>query len=274
MLFEKLNKSEYSAIASVAQNEHFEISNISVDAQTLKNGGYCSSLKIVRLKDGVHNLDLVLKCPPMNPNLRKTIPFDIIFQREIYFYSEVLPQFRNLQQHTSEKFSSICRCYYTTTQNLSETLVLENLLSREFTMWNKCIPMTEDHIQLVLKEYGKFHGLSLLMKAKAPDKLMEIETRIPDIYMQIIKSCGTADTIKKLSRRVLDALIESKENYEVVKRFKNFQANIIEIMTELVRENAAGKFGVLCHGDAWCNNLLFKYEVCINFIILRVRVAR
>lgn len=266
-MLDKLNKPEHRAIETVARNERFEISDISVDAQSLKNGGFCSSLKIVRLKNGAHTLNLVLKCSPTNPQLRETIPFDVIFQREIYFYSEILPQFLKLQQHTSEKFSSAPRCYYTTNENYSEILVLENLLSQEFAMWNKCIPMTEDHIILVMKEYGKFHGLSLLMKAKAPDKLVEIETRTPDIYMKIIKSCGTADTIQKLSRRVLDALIESKENYEVVKRFKNYQENIIEIMTELVQKGSAGQFGVLCHGDAWCNNLLFKYEVCINFVI-------
>lgn len=266
MLAEKLNKSEHSTIVAVARNEHFEISDVDVNALTLKNGGFCSSLKILKLKNGAHTLDLVLKCSPTNQQLRKTIPFDVIFQREIYFYDEVLPQFMKLQHciTENEKFVSAPRCYYTTTENSSETLVLENLLSQGFTMWNKSIPMTDAHVQLVLKEYGKFHALSLLMKAKTPDKLLEIETQTPDIYMKIIKSCGTADTIQKLSRRVLDVLTESKENYEVVKRFKCYQENIIEIMTELVRENAAGKFAVLCHGDAWCNNLLFKYEVCIN----------
>lgn len=265
--FERFTELEKHIVISVVDKLKLkDIRSVVLDCETLKNGGFCSTLKIVQIYTSEQDLNLVLKLAPINAELRKTIPFDLIFARELFFYDKVLKDFSKLETkfNISDRFENIPKCYFTSDQPLSEALVLENLSSQDFLLWNKSLPMTTAHIKLVLKVYAKFHALSFAMRKHAPEVLKEISAKTEDIYMNITESCGTTKVIEKLSRRVLEHL--EVEDVELAKKFHPVQEKLIEIMKECVRSKKAREYGVLCHGDNWCNNMLFKYEVSIRYL--------
>lgn len=144
---------------------------------------------------------------------------------------------------------------------LNEIVVLENLRTQGFCHWNKKKPMNLDHVKLVLKEYGKYHALSFALKVRKPNTFEKISKNMNDIYMDIIESCGTTKTIQNLSKKVLDHLALNKKLESLVNSFRPIQESLTKIMKELVRTDPAEKYAVVCHGDNWCNNMLFKYEV-------------
>lgn len=215
--------------------------NLVVDDKSLKNAGFCSTLKTVSSND----FSVVLKSAPCAHDIRQVIPFERIFQREIYFYDIVVNVFKSLGACTF-----IPECYYTSSEPFKELLVLENLKTQGFSLWPRTKEMDVQHLELTLKEYAKLHAFSFALRRHKPEVLQEIEDNTTDIYLPIIKRCGTAETIAKLSERVWSAFGKNGGVFPVV-----------EVMERLVAKGAAGRYGVLCHGDAWCNNILFKYKV-------------
>lgn len=215
--------------------------NLEVDDKSLKNAGFCSTLKTV----SSNHFSVVLKSAPCSHDIRQVIPFERIFQREIYFYNTVVNVFKSLG---ASNFVPVC--YYTSSEPFKELLVLENLKTQGFLLWPRTKEMDAQHLELTIKEYAKLHAFSFALRRHKPEVLQEIEDNTTDIYLSIIKRCGTAETIAKLSERVWAAFGKNGCVFPVV-----------EVMERLVAKGAAGKYGVLCHGDTWCNNILFKYKV-------------
>lgn len=88
-----MNDSETEAVLSITKQKNLKLTSVSVDSETLKHGGFCSSLKIVSISDSENGktLDLIIKSAPANHDLRKSIPFDVIFEREVYVYNVFFP---------------------------------------------------------------------------------------------------------------------------------------------------------------------------------------
>lgn len=225
-----------------------EDASIQVDIEHLKNAGFCSTLKTANLNG---KFSVILKCAPTGSEIREVIPFAQIFQREIYFYDVVVQIFEKLQkEYGVVLWNCVPKCFYSSKEPSKEVLVLDNLITQEFLLWPREKQMNSEHLKIVLKGYAKLHAFSFALRMHKPEVLQEIETNTKDIYLPIIKRCGTAETIRKLSARVWKAYGVDNCNFP-----------IIEEMERLTSQGAAGRYGVLCHGDTWCNNILFKYKV-------------
>lgn len=225
---------------------------LQVDDESLKNAGFCSTLKTVSLNG---QFDVILKSAPIGNEIRELIPFGLIFQREVYFYEVVISTFKQLQKeyNIKEIWNCVPKCFSNSKEPFKECLVLENLKVQGFQLWPRGKEMDSEHVKLVLKEYSRFHAFSFALRTHKPEALKTIEDNTNDIYLPIIKKCGTADTIRKLSDRVWAAFDKNRCSFPV-----------IEIMEQLVAQGAAGQYGVLCHGDTWCNNILFNKVNCFT----------
>lgn len=223
-----------------------------VDDECLKNAGFCSTLKTVSVNNGQFNV--VLKTAPNTPKIRELIPFERIFQREVYFYQTILKFFKKQLPkkicNEDDYWDCFPTCFYASNEPFKEILMLENLQVLDFQLWPRHQQMNEQHVKLVLKEYARLHAFSFALRHNEPQVLKMIENNTTDIYLPIIKKCGTAETIKKLSERVFkEAFIGLKEG----------GFDVVGTMERLVGEQT-GDYGVVCHGDTWCNNLMFKYN--------------
>lgn len=239
---------------------------IEIKTDTGKCEGFSSVIVPVDLVSDGDCIELILKIGP-SETLRKTIPFEKVFQREAFIYDTVLPEFHRLQlQHNIPDvllFNNYPKCFKTSLDYLDEVLILENLSgSKQYKLWDKRVPMDKFHVELVLRTYAKLHSLSLVLRKTNPDKLSDIAKNTQDVYMNIIRNCGTIDIIKNLIKRTMNAL----DGEEVmVEKLGKFQEHLIEIMDDLTLVNVSGEYSVVGHGDNWTNNLLFKYEVSLFF---------
>lgn len=227
--------------------------SVEVDDESLKNAGFCSTLKAVCLNG---RFNVIIKCAPSGKKLRETIPFEKIFAREIYIYEVVFPIFKQIQREFGVEgpWESIPKCFHSSEIPFKEALVLEDLRTQGFALWARHQQMDGGHLKLVLGEYAKLHALSFALRLHKPKLLEEIKGNTEDVYLPIIKNCGTAATIRNLCGRVWKEFCGEPPNFDIV-----------DLMEGLVSKSAAGKFAVLCHGDTCCNNILFKYKVCFQF---------
>jgi hypothetical protein len=241
-----------------------DVTNISVEivGNSEKGDGFVGDIIFVHVtgigRDGsVEKYNLVLKCSKNIEMLREKMSMKNIFINEICFYNTTFPTFIRFQNErgVEQPFDSVPKCYGTFIGNNKEIIVLENLKKSGYALWDKKIPMTRKHINMVVKAYGKFHAISVAMKDQEPEK-----------YQQLIDSFKTFSengiNVKRLFGKTLEEvynLLKGELNEDILDKWGNFKGNL-ESGLEEVRENFSG-LQVITHGDCWNNNFMFHIDV-------------
>lgn len=205
-------------------------------------------------------LDLFCKSAPTNPERCKAFTTDKFFERETLMYTEILPEFLAFQKEkgllASDMFKSYPKCYLAVADKEKNEffIIMENLQSKGFEMWPKQKPMSLDHIKLIVHELGKLHGISFAVRDQKPDLFAKLR-KLEDSSMQILE-ISFIGTFNMFFDNAIE-VINCSEQRELLKYTKE---NMVKILGDSLDRDAAGRFGVVTHGDCWNNNLLFQHE--------------
>ncbi|KAL0269397.1 UNVERIFIED_CONTAM: hypothetical protein PYX00_007146 [Menopon gallinae] len=135
---------------------------------------------------------------------------------------------------------------------------------RGFVMADRKKGLDVEHCEAVLKALAKFHGLSLGMKALEPEKFFgEVANAVTECLFEPENEEWYHDYYTSATRNavsfVRECLIAPEEREKYVGRFENFvDSSFFRRMVDLVKPKEP--VAVLCHGDCWTNNILFKYS--------------
>ncbi|XP_069184328.1 uncharacterized protein [Procambarus clarkii] len=199
--------------------------------------------------------------PPLPPGEVLSAFFSSIFKKEAEFFREILPLLNAELTTRGLGCLRMAKWFYTSLNKDEEMIFLEDLRSRGFKTFDRKKGMDVAHATLVLQELAKLHAASLLLKATAPEQdLADRFTHIKVDWMNF------PENVKKHFNCMFSTyfmcsseLLHNMEGYEVAKqwlaRHKNNSIDLLEL--QLVRNS---KFDVLCHGDCWINNVLFRYN--------------
>lgn len=211
------------------------------------------NIKITDKKCG-KSLDLVCKVAPSNRNHRKETFANILFANEVHFYQKIVPVFTKFQDDKNlpkdDQFLSYPKCYATIADDDNEyyAIIMENLRSCGFAMWNKAKPTPIEHLRLVMQELGKFHGLSFAMNDQKPAIFRE-NRQIKDLWIAQRQSKSIQDMVHANLERDFNCLT-SEYHKSIANYIKN---NYIKCMDELL---ALNRFSVICHGMYNCPNFM------------------
>lgn len=212
-------------------------------------------------------LDLILKCGASSPQRRKEFRCHLLFEREIFYYDVVEPEFYNFQ---SEKglgndlfFSAYPECIQTVCDPTKEEymLVLTNLRPQGFEMLPRDIPNQIENMRMIMRNLAKFHAISFAMKDQDPARFEKFKF-IPDIIRDYFKWTST----KKMFDASYDRTIELLEDPEYLRICKDLKENVNKYLDEMYDEDKLNRFGVVNHGDCWNNNVLYHLrEVNLDY---------
>lgn len=199
-----------------------------------------------------------------------------LFHNEIAFYSTIYPEFKKYQEeHSIERvdaFVSLPKCHYAQ----DNVLILEDLREDGYEMPDRVKGLSLDQIKMVLIELAKFHGLSLGMKFKHPEKFRSLRDQISEgIFRKEYKQWyeNYYGTLTSNAIQMVTDGIPERPKY--ITKIKDFCKNFFDDFTTLVATETL--LSVLCHGDCWTNNVLFSYKsngelsqtVFIDFQLMR-----
>ncbi|CAG9762930.1 unnamed protein product [Ceutorhynchus assimilis] len=250
-------------VTRALENENLEKYELKFRGGNEKGEGYIGELTFVDVLGEKSNgeaicYSLVLKIGGKNKTMRPIVRLG--FEREVQIYAQVIPAFWKLQANFNmDLFSSIPKCYLTLLSDEQEALVLQNLKSTGFKLYNRKSVMTLDHMGLVLKLLGQWHALSFALKAKNPQQFNELTAAWKCPANEIFVNSHVGHWMNVAQEHLLYVLKESKE-LELLKKYQEKTQN--KLATNIIKEILFMEEQqiVITHGDCWNNNLMFKYQ--------------
>lgn len=259
-----------SALKRIVSDSGLQNYTIQVKSGSKVGDGFAGELTSVVIK-GVRNddhgndkeieLNLLCKLPPKNEGHRKDFMSDIVFGREIYLYTKLLPTFIDFQREKlipeADQFRAYPKCYAGLGVGKEEdhAIIMEDLRPKGFQMWNKAKPTTLDNIRLVLEQIGKFHAISFAMKDQRPDEFAEFKT-LTDILIKFVANSNIRGVFDGCFERAKSSLHDDHHK-EIISKL---QVNLEDYIFSCLDESVCADFAVIAHGDLWNNNIMYRFN--------------
>lgn len=221
---------------------------------------------IISYEDEKHKpkkFNIFVKVPPDNIQRRNQFFARPCFLREAFMYDKFLTLIADFQRTKNidpqkDGFKEHAKCYKTLTDDLQEAIFMEDLSAKDFQMYDRFAQPTLDIVKLIMRALGKFHALSFALKDQCPEKFEKFR-HIEEIFHRSDKFF--IDYINDLAKLATDVLTNDEDE-----KYRNIIQPFLEknLLSELVKELTDGfkaePYAVVCHGDCWNNNILFKFE--------------
>uniref|UniRef100_A0A336KVV2 CSON000421 protein n=1 Tax=Culicoides sonorensis TaxID=179676 RepID=A0A336KVV2_CULSO len=260
------------AALDVLLKEKFKLKEfeLAISPGSTKGDNYLGIVYRVLVKNSKPKLDkelgFIVKMPPMHPQRREQFFARPCFLREINFYDELLPVFYRFQKEKGinieiDGFHHIPTCYQTLSEEFTEALFMQDLKLDGFQMYDRCQEMTYDHALKAFETLAKFHAVSFAIKDQCPNdpaykKAMESE----DIWLARRGEKMMTEYMSGLSKRALGTL-DLKIDAKIYERVETLLSEAyLDILEQVVDGSIAEPYAIVCHGDFWTNNILYKYE--------------
>lgn len=196
-----------------------------------------------------------------------------IFLKEAEFYIKLLPQLNGVLREHELSPLAVPECHYGTLEKKRELIFLEDLRPRGFKMFDRRKGLDVAHASLVLKELARLHAASLLLQKKDPEYSKDTLLHRGWINM-------TDDGFGML--QVLEGVMDT--GIMMLKKVGGYESSITwaestksKLREIFEKQREPCKHQVICHGDAWNNNLLFKYDedgVPVEVMLIDLQMCR
>ncbi|XP_055321909.1 uncharacterized protein LOC129577979 [Sitodiplosis mosellana] len=247
----------------IIKENGFKDCSVQVKQGSNVGDGFMSELSCITLaeRNSEKKLHLVCKVAPSSKNRRKEFISDVAFTREAAFYTKLMPSFAKFQAEKNlskdDQFLAYPKCYAATIDGENEhyAIILEDLRPQEFKLWNKVKTSPIENVRLAMREIAKFHGISIAMKDQKPEEFAEFE-KYTDIFRFFFESKNMRDMVRGSYEQAV-ALLKSQDHKNIMLDLKE---NFMDYFENILNEKSANYLGVICHGDFWNNNILYRFN--------------
>ncbi|CAG9802883.1 unnamed protein product [Chironomus riparius] len=228
--------------------------------------GVIHRVQVIDKATGENKLNLIVKLPPQSLARRNEMSTSDLFRREADFYDNVYPMYKKFQEEKGidvekDGFHHIPYCYKTLIEEPYEGLYFEDLNASGFEMFDRLKEVTKEHVFLVMKSLAKMHAVFYSIKDQKRE-LIEPHTKIKDIFLTLSDRPNSPMTpwFDSLKKQALE-VINKSQNKDMIQKIENLlENNFSELLKNCLDLEKTEPYAVLCHGDCWNNNVLFKYD--------------
>lgn len=255
----------HSSLKEVADARGFEDFEYHVDCISGKGGNYISNVFRVVIRntdDNENNFSVIVKTLV---NTERQELFHELHKREVIAYTKVLREFIDVQNDLDSDVKLILpKCLYSNTETNNEVIILNDLKDKGFELDGKQAKfeyLSFEQINSAVSELAKFHALSFIIKKQVTEKYDKFTSEFQDILFQ--SHFLNKSKLKNYFFESFEMSLKLVTDKEAKKKLKRVKEVLLELLQKYMK---LGKINVLCHGDCWVNNMLFKYEVRFSYI--------
>ncbi|XP_066959016.1 uncharacterized protein [Macrobrachium rosenbergii] len=194
------------------------------------------------------------------PDIVKPL-FRSCFQKEVGFYRHIVPLLNAELIAVGLEALHFPKYHCSFLDDESGLIFLEDLRPRGFKMADKWKGMDVTHATLVFEELARLHAASKLLESKT--SFQELTEEYDFLNLDLHKYPGPcSENFQKLFENAFATVAEIlRRNGGNEKGEEWLRANETAL-GDVVERNLCRRepFAVICHGDCWNNNMLFRYD--------------
>ncbi|XP_061394742.1 uncharacterized protein LOC133330312 [Musca vetustissima] len=211
----------------------------------------------IKLKDkSTKKLSFMMKVAHNNNEMKELLQIKNFFDVENEVYHNVIPELEQMYHQAGSEVTFGAKVYELhDAEPSSNYVLLEDLSLRGYKNVNRLQCLDMEHTKAVLRKLAKFHAASVCrVYRKGPYS----ETFSPNL-----ENPKGREFISQMFSSFKKSFMENLKLYDDGEKYHDnmskFFDNVVDEFTHGRRPNPA-YFNVLNHGDAWCNNILFKHN--------------
>ncbi|XP_055550880.1 uncharacterized protein LOC129733229 [Wyeomyia smithii] len=190
---------------------------------------------------------------------REAFKSEALFRNEVEFYNTIMPEFVAFQKRkctaSGQMFRAVPQCYLAQ----DDLIMLEDLQVRGFSMPDRQAGLGLEQMRVTLTELSKFHAVSLAYRKQQPAELARLTARISEGIFSKANAEWYKNYYDILTRNAIQMVTQTiPEKVGYLEKLEGFLSDCFGNMMELVSKES--KLAVICHGDCWTNNILYKYD--------------
>lgn len=257
------------------------IINYKLNIENVSNDGAGCIGRILRVRvTGEQNnqnfepvtLSFICKYLPIDLYEREKFNSLKCFEREVYVYNHVLPEYEKIQKQYNindnvDGFYSYPKCYYATFDgdNNFSIIVLQDLMDSDYDVYatHEKLVMDVNQVKLAMKVLGRFHAVAFALEFHRSDIMKKFKT-LDNILAKALSTTQLVPIAVRNSKLAIETCGTLNENYLLL--LKEFSPYVWDQIGEMSDSKLSAPYNVLCHGDCYINNMMFTQSVSCNVI--------
>ncbi|KAF5307423.1 hypothetical protein FQR65_LT06937 [Abscondita terminalis] len=202
----------------------------------------------------------IIKCGTQDENMRSVISMHKYFDREIFVYCNIFPEFRKLQieKNVDEVFDCYPQIYDCVNEPNNEIIVLDDMASRGYRSVSESDTFDLAHVTAALKAYARFHALSFALRDQKKEVFESLSQNVDEYYFnectREFRCLFSKCCVRALDS--LDSVNDGKLYASVAKAFVDFP----NVMERVFVNQSSNEYSVFTQVDCRLTNLVFKYK--------------
>ncbi|XP_035442985.2 uncharacterized protein LOC118271146 [Spodoptera frugiperda] len=254
-----INEHQIQFINKVIEEQDLNAKKVVFEPVGKAGDNFVANVKRINIEGDNGSLKMVVKMASQNEFLRQTTNTEISFNNEILMYTEVLPKLVALQKAAGipeEEHLRYAKCYGALNEAPNEVIILEDLNESGFVMLDKFESLTDECVRSILKNFATLHSLSYVLKIKEPETYNQFKSKLINVWDILARNPLITKQFENGTIIILSVL-DNEEHKNII---KSKLGKAFGLMLKLSEDALTDESSVIQQGDAWTNNIMFKFE--------------
>ncbi|XP_069690921.1 uncharacterized protein [Periplaneta americana] len=254
-----------NALRYAEEDDNITVISSDVKAATAVGDNYGSDMyrAAVKFRRGnkTEELSIIVKAlkEVSDGAVDKIIGMKKVFDQETAAFAIVFPEMYNLLNEvpslSNQPFAA--KYFYSHSDETVSSIVLQDLKVEGFRLAdNRISGLDLKHCLLVMKTIARFHAASLVLYQKDPAMVNPFMNNAFSYDEDIGIWEFFASNVYRIAKEV-EKWPDYREKF--LQKLHNIRDTVMEQWRKAISRNDE-EFNVLCHGDLWLNNMMFRYS--------------